>query len=118
MPIPSSEKATVPREKIVDYLLNVEHPVGGSKANWFIGLGYDPADPDVLIHDLIGVAQSCEDFVEQQAPHGIKYVALGRIVSPTQVYADVMTVWILEPEAGGPRLVTAYPARKSSDERA
>jgi hypothetical protein len=40
MPIPDAERAIVSRKKIQDYLLNEEHPDGGSKAVWFASLGY------------------------------------------------------------------------------
>ncbi len=112
MPFPHADRAVVPNEKTTEYLLNVDHPVGGPKARWFIHLGYDPADPDALIHDLLDVAQSCEDFHEQRTQHGVKYIAVGRIVSPKQIVADALTVWIIEDEAPTPLLVTAYPAGK------
>jgi hypothetical protein len=38
MPIPSADCAYIPRGKLAGYLLNAQHPVGGSKANWFLGL--------------------------------------------------------------------------------
>ncbi len=40
MPIPNVTEATVAPEKVRDYLLNPEHPDGGSKAVWFQSLGY------------------------------------------------------------------------------
>ncbi|MHB8898707.1 MAG: DUF6883 domain-containing protein [Thermoguttaceae bacterium] len=35
MAIPNAEQAVVTAEKVRDYLLNLEHPDGGSKAAWF-----------------------------------------------------------------------------------
>jgi len=112
MSFPHADRAVVPIEKITEYLLNVDHPVGGPKAKWFMHLGYDPTAPDALVHDLLNVARSCEDFVEQRTQHGVKYIAAGQIVSPRQIEADVLTVWIVEHEAPTPLLVTAYPAGK------
>jgi hypothetical protein len=43
MPIPNATEATVATEKVRDYLLNPEHPDGGSKAAWFQSLR--PQDP-------------------------------------------------------------------------
>ena len=38
MPIPNATEATAATEKVRDYLLNAEHPDGGSKAAWFQSL--------------------------------------------------------------------------------
>jgi hypothetical protein len=35
MPIPNATEATAAAVKVRDYLLNPEHPDGGSKAAWF-----------------------------------------------------------------------------------
>ncbi|MEO2032054.1 MAG: DUF6883 domain-containing protein [Planctomycetaceae bacterium] len=40
MPFPDAEHAIVTGEKVRDYLLNPNHPVGGPKATWFASLGY------------------------------------------------------------------------------
>ncbi len=40
MPVPKATEANVATEKVRDYLLNPEHPDGGSKAAWFRSLGY------------------------------------------------------------------------------
>ena len=53
MPIPNTDSAHVPPEKLTDYLLNEEHLVGGGKAKWFLSLGYDPAQPAKLEQDLL-----------------------------------------------------------------
>ena len=39
MPIPDCKHAVVADEKVRDYLLNLEHSDGGSKAVWFHSLG-------------------------------------------------------------------------------
>jgi len=36
----------VPREKLVAYLLNPKHPEGGSKARFFMALGFAPDAPE------------------------------------------------------------------------
>ena len=53
MPIPQADAAYVPAEKLSEYLLDEEHPVGGSKAKWFRSLGYDLADATALERDLL-----------------------------------------------------------------
>jgi len=40
MPLPDAKRAVVADEKVCDYLLNLSHPDGGSKAVWFYSLDY------------------------------------------------------------------------------
>jgi hypothetical protein len=110
MPIPYADDAVVPVDKVTRYLLDESHPVGGSKAVWFIRHGYDPSSPDALIDDLLAIARSCDDFVEQPFAFGIKYIAVGEATSPTGVTCEILTVWKIETGTMIPQFVTAYPA--------
>ena len=112
MPMPNADSAFVPPEKLTDYLLNEQHPVGGSKAKWFLSLGYDPAEPTVLEQDLLKQVQTSENYAEKSSAFGTKYVVSGRISPPSGDEANVTTVWIIEPPDNRPRLVTAYPGDK------
>jgi len=40
MMLPNGNLATVDRDKIVEYLLNREHPDNGGKAEFFVALGF------------------------------------------------------------------------------
>jgi len=113
MPIPQADAAYVPPEKLSGYLLDEDHPVGGSKAKWFRGLGYDPADTAALERDLLTQVRQSENFIEKSSPFGTKYVVSGKITSPEGIEANVVTVWIVELSDNRPRLVTAYPGDKS-----
>jgi len=53
MPIPDAERAIAADEKVRDYLLNLEHPDGGSKAVWFHSLGYARDEWQLLADDLL-----------------------------------------------------------------
>jgi hypothetical protein len=112
MPIPDAERAIVSPEKIQDYLLNREHPDGGSKAIWFGGLGYELCDWQVLAKDLLGIAKTCDEFDTEASPYGVKYMAAGIISRPNHRAGRVLTVWIVE-DGHPPRLVTAYPEASS-----
>jgi hypothetical protein len=113
MPIPHAETAYVPLEKLSGYLLDEDHPVGGSKARWFRGRGYDPSDAAALERDLLKVVQSSENYTEKSSSFGKKYVVSGKITSPQGTEGNVVTVWIVESIDNKPRLVTAYPGEKS-----
>jgi hypothetical protein len=38
--VPGAEEAVAPDHKFRDYLLNLEHPIGGSKARFFLHIGW------------------------------------------------------------------------------
>ena len=110
MPIPNAESAFVPSDKLSDYLLNPDHPVGGTKAEWFFSRGYDPSRTEELRSDLLHIVHSSSDYVEKKTRFGVKYGVRGRLESPVGQPATVYTVWITETHSQRPRLVTAYPA--------
>lgn len=112
MPIPDADQAIVSPEKIQDYLLNREHPDGGSKAIWFESLGYELSAWQTLANDLLEVARTCEQFDTAQSVYGVKYLARGTISRADQRVGCVLTVWIVEDNTP-PRLVTAYPDASS-----
>lgn len=112
MPIPDAERAVVSREKVQDYLLNQEHPDGGSKAIWFGGLGYQQQNWQELADDLLAIAGTCDQFDTERSAYGVKYKASGVLSRPPYRPACVLTVWIVEDDAP-PRLVTAYPDTSS-----
>ena len=108
MPIPNSERAVVTDEKVRDYLLNLDHPDGGSKAVWFHSLGYVRDDWGQLANDLLEIARHCKDFAVETNTFGVKYKATGHVGRPDHRPGLVLTVWIVEDD-DPPRLVTAYP---------
>jgi hypothetical protein len=108
MPFPDAEYATVSQEKICDYLLNHDHPIGGAKAAWFEGLGYSAEDWQKLAEDLLKLARATSEFVAESSPWGVKYIVTGPLGCADR-FEQALTVWFVEGNAP-PRLVTAYPA--------
>jgi hypothetical protein len=113
MPIPNADFAFVPQEKLTDHLLNEKHPVGGGKAKWFAGLGYQVQDINILEKDLLTLVRSSENHTIKSSSFGIKYAVSGKILTPKGFDVNVVTVWIVETPNFRPRLVTAYPGEKS-----
>lgn len=113
MAVPNAENAVVYESKVRDYLLNLSHPVGSSKARWFFSIGYTSADVARLIGDLTRIAQESNDFVEEQTEFGLKYIVNGIINSPNGILAKITTVWIVEPSKNEVRFVTAFPDEKA-----
>lgn len=108
MPIPNADQAIAGIEKVRDYLLNLEHPDGGSKAVWFYSLGYTRNEWQRLADDLLAIAYDCDKFDTETTRFGIKYKAAGPVGCPNHRQGNAMTVWIVEDDEP-PRLVTAYP---------
>ena len=115
MPIPNAHKATIPPEKLSDYLLNPFHPVGGPKASWFLMLGYQTEVPEVLAADLLTIVLGSDDFDSLQDVFGVKYVVRGFLRTPSGRLAPLQSIWMVEKGSDVPRLVSAYPARSQSD---
>ncbi len=114
MPIPGADHAFIPPEKLRDYLLNPEHPVGGPKAQWFVSMGYDPDAPQRLAADLLAVVHGAEDYSSEATAFGAKYIVAGSVTVPIGRRANILTVWIIETGTSAPRLVTAYPSEEEA----
>lgn len=109
MKIPNGEHALIEREKVRDYLLNASHPDGFGKAAFFRALGFHPESWQTLADALRHLAQEAPVIQTMTSVHGIKYIIDGSLVTPSGRTAMVRTVWIVEKDGRGPRLVTAYP---------
>jgi hypothetical protein len=83
--LPARELLLVEREKILDYLLNLDHRYGASKARFFGAFGFRRDAWEVLRDAL------CE--------HGRR--------------PPICTVWQLDANQTAPRLITAYPSEAS-----
>jgi hypothetical protein len=109
MSLPLAENAFVDQGKVEEYLLSVTHPDGQSKARFFIGLGFQPNQWRQLADALRAVGTSNPVFASVESPYGTRYVVDGPLATPVNRSPRVRTVWILEADSAGPRLVTAYP---------
>lgn len=100
----------VPRGKIVDYLLNLQHEAGGSKAVFFRDHGFSLDQVDVMTAALVDHPE--RNVVEDVATDawGTRYVVRCRITAPDGRNPCVRTVWMVRRGESRARLVTAYPA--------
>lgn len=109
MKLPKCGEVVVPREKVVDYLLSQTHPVGRSKAKFFRGLGFHPADWEMLADALKQVAMDNEVSGTEPSPFGTRYIVEGPLETADGENPVVRTVWFIEKAREVPRFVTAYP---------
>ena len=111
-----ARNARIDDAKIGGYLLDVSHPVGGSKARFFIRFGFAPDRPEELANALRSHALRNLVVEEYKATFGTKWVVEGPLMSPDGRAPTVRSVWILDIDEEFPRLVTVYPVQEEDDE--
>lgn len=107
MELPNRELRRVSARKVTAYLLDLEHPDGGSKARFFLAFGFDA----VSLTDAL-MAHPMQNPVDRIAttPHGRQHIVRGPVQAPDGRQPRITSVWIVR-EDGAPDLVTAYPGR-------
>ncbi len=113
MKLPHAKSAIVPERKITHYLLNPAHPVGGSKAAFFLRFGFTSAQWPRMAEALQRLARENEVVTTEQTPHGTRYVVDGRLPTPAGAGLNVRTAWFIDSNREIPRFVTAHPLPKS-----
>jgi hypothetical protein len=108
MRIPFPEQAIIPIEKLTDYLLNVDHPDGGSKARVLGHAGFHVEAPEQFEQALREQHLTLEARLGKPSPFGTKYEISGRLTGPE---GDVLvtSVWIIRHGEAVPRLITVVP---------
>ncbi len=107
--LPNAEKVIIERKKIVKYLLNSEHHIGSSKANFFIKFGFCAEKWEVLANALRIHGQTNEVEKVYETGFGQRYVVEGKLNTPDGRSPHVRSVWQLDKDAVAPKLITAYP---------
>jgi len=108
MSLPFVDQAVVSHTKLVEYLLNPDHPRGRGKAQFFIRLGFRREHPEVLRQALMRLAATAE-MTETSGVFGRKFVGAGDLETPAGRTVRVVTIWMLVDGLPPPHLVTAYP---------
>lgn len=108
--LPNAKHLQIDRSKIVDYLLSDEN--GRGKAGFFRRLGFHPKHWQALAEALKEHGRLNPISSEFDSGFGTRYVVEGPLDSPDHRNppAHVASIWILEPGARSPRLITAFPA--------
>lgn len=109
MHLPNASRARVERSKVVDDLLNEDHPDGDSKALFFRQFGVHSDRWEQFAEALGNHAMQREVREKAESEYGTRYVIEGPLHPPDGRNPVVRTVWIVDSDASIPRLVTAYP---------
>jgi hypothetical protein len=98
--------------KVIDYLLNPDHPQGAAKARFFIGGGFKREAPELLVEAL---KRHYRDNPEaRRVTPRPRFSGVSIIVDAPMMVPDgrspwVRTVWVVDEGETTPRLVSAYP---------
>lgn len=109
MKVPNPELLAVEREKVVNYLLNLTHRVGGPKAVFFYRFGFRSVEWEVLAEALKIHGRQCDVRGRLESVHGIRYEVDGVLDTPDGRQPIVRTVRQIDEGSAAPRLITAYP---------
>jgi len=109
MKLPNANKATVEREKIADYLLNLSHRFGASKARFFLKFGFSLDKWEILAGALLIHGQTNEVKRVHETSFGPRYEVEGTLRAADGRSPRLRTVWQWDRGAVAPRLITAYP---------
>ncbi len=100
----------VTEAKVLDYLLNAEHPQGKSKAQYFTRFGFSDQDHVALLEALLTHPDHNEIARVEENDYGTKTTVECRVKTPDGRDPCIRSVWFLERGSSIQRLVTAYPA--------
>ena len=108
MKLPNGDQAIVAIEKLRDYCLASDHPVGGHKARVFASvLGLTATDADTLRQALLRAARTEDTIVGRHDGYGQRYTvdfAITTAVGTTTVRSS----WIIRTGETTSRLTSCY----------
>jgi hypothetical protein len=110
--LPRHREAVLDPRKLRDYLLDLEHPVGRSKANYLARVGFSRTRWRTLERELRRLIAREPAWAMPPGLYGQEFVVRGTIRGPWRREARLVTVWI-SADQGAPRLVTAHPWRST-----
>lgn len=109
MRVPHLDCAFVEQAKICDYLLNLSHQTGRSKARYFLGLGFT-CDGWRRFEDALRQHPAANEVVETKTDQwGTRYVVDCSFPAANGTRPCIRTVWEIRPGNPCPRLITAHP---------
>lgn len=112
MKLPGCDVATIPKDKIVGYLLSTTHRAGKSKAAFFEKHGFTVEDWRALEHALREHAARNPLSRTEETAYGARYVVDGPLSAPDGAALNVRSVWFINKGTTVPRFATAHPLKR------
>jgi hypothetical protein len=113
--LPNHEQANVAREKLLEYLLVLEHSVGGSKAAFLARFGFTRKNWVALQEALLQQARVNEVTDSRTTIHGQYFEIVGRLSTLDGRNPTIRSVWLIDRGSNSPRLITIVPLRRRTD---
>ena len=106
--LPNYQKAEIPRQKLVNYLLDPLHREGQHKARVFkSALDFDQSSWEELAQAIRTELPYYPAAFGSEGKWGRKYEVTLPVTGRNDFTVDVLTVWIIRPETTFPTFVTA-----------
>jgi len=112
MKLPCLDELIVEREKIVGYLLNLDHRYGTTKARLFIAVGFNVDAWNILADALREHGRTHDVIASRETGYGARYVVEGELETPLGARVFIRSIWQFDHGSVAPRLITAYPVQK------
>jgi hypothetical protein len=109
MKIPNPQNAIIEQAKIEQYLLDVDHPQGGTKARLLLSLGYSVDNWRILDDDLRRMHVPEDVLTVRSTEWGIRYEIVAPLTGPNGDIVLMRSIWQIDVGAEAPRLITMYP---------
>jgi hypothetical protein len=108
--VPGAEEAVADDAKFRDYLLNLDHPVGGAKARYFLSLGWNRERWEELRELFLAELPYVEGRFSRVNEHNeaADYEAVIEVPNENGEMVSVGTYWQVHPEHPT-KFLTAYP---------
>ncbi|MEM6868256.1 MAG: DUF6883 domain-containing protein [Cyanobacteria bacterium P01_C01_bin.121] len=109
MKLPNCDRAIITQTKLTEYLLNIKHKRGSSKAQLLIQFGYSINNWKRLDADIrqSHLTQDVDRIRETQ--YGVRYEIRAPLSTPVGRLLWVKTVWQIDTDTDIPRLITLVP---------
>jgi uncharacterized protein DUF6883 len=108
MQLPNHTLAVIAQEKLTDYLLNIGHRRGGTKARLLAQFGYTVQNWRRLEEDIRSRLETEVDVI-RTTEYGTRYEIHMALQTPLGASLTVRTIWQIDDGTDVPRLITLYP---------
>lgn len=113
MKVPNIKLAIVAERKLTIYLLNPSHPVGSSKARFFLRFGFSAENWQLLAERLRLHGVENEIVSMEPTKYGMRFAVDGLLEAPDGTHLNLRTAWFISSGESNPVFVTAYPLLKN-----
>jgi hypothetical protein len=109
MKVPNADQAVIAQDKVCNYLLNVTHRRGASKARLLLAMGYRVDDWQRLEADIHAQHLTQEVARVVDTDYGPRYEIVAPLVGPAARSVTFRSVWQIDTGTVMPRLITMHP---------